>query len=440
MENYTFNFEVRRSILHFMSALDGGVVKRYDKDQNVKDTIAVNYLYGPKERILHDIIDESEHIKLPVVSVMMTSLERDNNRVKEKIDGRIEHRKSYNKEEILKIPSPIPININFDVTIISKYQMDLDQILSNFIPYSDPYFIVQIQEPFTEEALNCKVLWNGNVTLDNPKDLSNTDPYRHLMANTSFTFEGYMFKEKAQPQGRICKIDTDFILTNKFFCNYDDLLTHTASAPTESFSISGVPRIDWADPMAIKTGSTMFGCSGNNPNFEKYFDPTEIVGNTEHLTIQGWFPNITDVFLSASNPDMFVNHTPSAIDIFDGSETYPEFTGIVVDKRVQEAGDYTTITFDVPSLRGNGYLDVIVVNPCGYSKLTNDRRYMTDCCENPYNVSHPLYDDWENLRDPFSSGIEVIQTNLECVSGVTLLGTVDGKVIKTLGDFFMIEL
>ena len=45
MEQYNYESEIYRMILHFMSAIDGAVVKRYDKNLNVKDVIKVNYIY-----------------------------------------------------------------------------------------------------------------------------------------------------------------------------------------------------------------------------------------------------------------------------------------------------------------------------------------------------------------------------------------------------------
>lgn len=440
MENYTYNFEVRRMVLHFMSAIDGGVVKRYDKDQNVKDEIAVNYLYGPKERIFKDLIDAPEHIKLPIVSVMMTGLTRDNERVKDNIGGRYENMLDYNRETIKHIPMPVPVNLTFEVSIMTKYQMDMEQLLTNFIPYSDPYFIVSWREPFTGHSLDSEVRWLGDVNIEYPKEMSPTDPYSQIVATTNFEFRGYMFKDKAEDVGKICQIDTDYILTNKFFCDYDELVAHTEDSVTESFSMSGVPRVEWVTPTALKTGAVMAECSATTGivNHEGY-DPTELIGRTEEMTIEGWFPNINDIFLSASDPTMFVGGV-SSFDIFDGDTTYPEFDGVLVQSYLHPIDDQHKITFDVPILSGGGYLDVIVLNSCGYSKLTDDRRTLESCCENPYNVSNPLHDSWESLQDPFLSGVEVIQTSVECTSGITLLGTIDGKLIKTLGDFFMMEL
>lgn len=435
MENYTYHSEIRRMILHFMSAIDGAVVKRYDKNQNPVDSIKVNYVYGPKERIMKDLINKSEHIKLPIVAVNIKSITRDNERVKDKIVGRYEELGYLGTMK--NIPAPVPVNITFNVSMMAKYQQDMEQLLTNFIPYTDPYFIVSWKEPFTNYEIRSEVRWNGDISLDYPEELKGNDPYQQLTANTSFDFKGYIFKDKATTVGKICKIETDYILTDKFYCDYDMQVAYTSATTTETFTISGMPKVQWCDPTAIKTGSTMSGCSGN---FEPYFDPNEYHGRTEQLTIEGWFPKVTDIFLSASDPNMFINDSVSAFDIFEGDTSFPEFSGILVRTYDHPIDTPHNITFDIPILSGNGYLDIIVVNSCGYSKLSQDRRTLESCCENPYNVSHTLYEVWNSLQDPFLSGVEVIQTSLECVSGLNLLGTIGGKVIKSLGDYYMIEL
>jgi hypothetical protein len=435
MNNYTYNFEVRRMILHFMAAIDGAVIKRYDKDQNPVDSIAVNYIYGPKQRIMKDLIDSAEHVKLPIVAIMLKSISRDSTRGRDNIMGRAENILTYNDESNLDVPAPIPVNLVFELTIMAKYQMDLEQIITNFIPYSDPYFIVSWKEPFTNHEIRSEILWNGDINIDTPVELQGTDAYSQITATTAFTYKGYMFKNKAKSVGKICRIDSNFILTDKWFCDYDNLVDYAETLPKESFTITGKPIVSWADPIVIKSGSTMPPCTAFG--IEDY-DPYEIIGRTETLTIEGQFNNITDIFLSASDVSMF--STPvSTVNIFEESDIYPEFEGIMIDSFKPIEGLINKITFDLPVFNGGGRVDVIVVNECGYSKLSVDRHKINNM-ENPYNSSHPLYNPWIKMNDPFNGGIEVIDTDLNCVQDISILQAIDGKIIKTLGDYFIVEM
>lgn len=434
MKNYTYNHEIRRMILHFMSAIDGATIKRYDKNQNPVDTIAVNYLYGPKQRIMKDLIDKAEHIKLPIVAVNLVSLSRDSTRVRDNIVGRFENNLSYNHETNLDVPAPIPVNLVFEVSIMTKYQADMEQILTNFIPYSDPYFIVSWKEPFTNHEIRSEIVWNGDVSIDTPTELQGNDPYSQVSASTTFTFKGYMFKNKAESVGRICTINSNFILTNKSFCDYDTLVDYAQNLESESFTITGTPKLQWANPLVIKTGSTMSACD----TMDEDYDPTEILGRTERITIEGQLNDITDIFLSASDISMFGGLPVSSIDIFPESDIYPAFSGIVVDSFTVDDSLFNKISFDLPVLSAAGKLDIIVVNSCGYSKLSEDRRLID--IDNPYNPSHDLYEPWNKMNDPFNGGIEVIKTDLLCTPVITVMQTIGGRVIKTLSDYFITEI
>lgn len=417
METYTYNREIRRMILHFMSAIDGAVVKRYDKNQNVLDTIKVDYKYGPKEGIFHDLVDKSGHINLPIVAVTIGGLKRDPTRIKDKLVGRYQDVSGLSK----RIPAPIPVNVTFNVEILAKFQSDLEQILTNFIPYSDPYFIIAWKEPFTNSEIRSQVLWSGDIAFEYPESRKGSDQYYKLSAKTSFEFKGFMFKSAAESAGKICYIDTDYILTNDFFCSYDSLVANTKDNQTESFSITGVPLVRSASLNAINTGTYVFDCSGNNPIIRH---------RTASLTIQGLFPNVTQIFLSASDPNMFVGQSVSSLDPI-GTTDHPEFNGIIVQSfvetskiKLKETPTVSTIrptlchtiTFDLPPLTGSGYVDIIVANKCGYSKLSEDRFLSPalSCCENPYPAEHPLYSTWNDLQDPFANGIEVFSPNLSC--------------------------
>lgn len=424
MEAYTAKSEIaqplRKCILHFLSAIDGAIVNRFNKQGEVVDTIKVNYVYGPKEGIFHDLVDKNAHLKLPIVGVTMASFARDNDRIKDKLMGRYKNLNVVG--EISKIPAPIPVNIVFNLDIMCKYQADIEQILSNFIPYSDPYFIVAMREPHTNSELRCEVLWNGDVSLEYPDERSGTVQYYRVGAKTSFTFKGYMFKDEVETIPTICKIDSNFILTNDFYCAYDELVENTEdNFDTETLIIQGAPRIVEANVNSINTGTFWYDCSGLNP---------QIKLNTKSIAIHGWFPNIDAVFLSASNPSMFLYDTPTTYNPFGSdSELYPPFNGVIVDFakisniNVMEVPTFSTrtripvldhtLTFNLPALTGTGYVDVIVLNNCGYSILSRDRYIKPDCCENPYFVTHPLYDVWLNKQDPFQHGIQVIGFFLE---------------------------
>ena len=92
---------------------------------------------------------------------------------------------------------PVPVNITVNMSILTEYQTDMDQILSNFVAYSNPYIIISWKIPedfgvgYTQE-IRSEVLWNGSIPLDYPiEQTANSKP--RINAETSFTIKGWIF-------------------------------------------------------------------------------------------------------------------------------------------------------------------------------------------------------------------------------------------------------
>jgi hypothetical protein len=90
----------------------------------------------------------------------------------------------------------------------------MDQILTNFIPYNDPYVIISWKIPNVEESsipyeLRNEVLWSGNVNIIYPQDLGPTQPFR-ITADTSFTIKGWMFKKVGETSKKIYTIKSNY--------------------------------------------------------------------------------------------------------------------------------------------------------------------------------------------------------------------------------------
>lgn len=208
----------------FVSAFNSIVIDRYNKDRSVEDSIQANFVYAPKERVIHDLVNKSQNMKLPVVSVSMSNVSRDKERVFNKIQGfYISKAQSSNAGsfDTNHLPTPIPINITVNMDILARFQTDMDQILSNFIPYNNPYIIISWRVPSSQNLLDdleirSEVLWSGDISLDYPKELSGTMPYR-VSASTSFTIKGWLFKKSIDNNvANIFTVDSNFIPVSGF--------------------------------------------------------------------------------------------------------------------------------------------------------------------------------------------------------------------------------
>jgi len=223
----------------FISAMDDVIVKRYNNNKDVKDSIRCRFVYAPKQRVLLDLLDKAQKLKLPVIAVSNGGISRDPNRVFNKIQG------SYIPTSDLRISKkqfqPVPIDLTLNMTIMTRFQEDYDQIVTNFIPYFDPYIIISWRTPNRpEQEIRSQVVWSGTINTQYPTDLNSSQVAR-VVGDTSFTFKGWLFKAApSKEDGTILNINADFStlaeLTTKF--SLDELDPNT----TSRVSLSGQPQ------------------------------------------------------------------------------------------------------------------------------------------------------------------------------------------------------
>lgn len=203
MKSNPFHFEIKDLLIQFVSAFDDVVIGRYNRARELKDRIRVKYIYAPKQRVLHDLVNKTQHITLPGVAVSIASISRDNERVFNKIAGSW-YQRDVNLPDGLTttdyMPQPVPVDISINMSVITKYQTDMDQILTNFIPYNDPYIVVSWKNPDRNlslpQEIRSVVEWSGNINMQYPIDLQPNTPYR-VTADTSFVIKGWLFKKEA---------------------------------------------------------------------------------------------------------------------------------------------------------------------------------------------------------------------------------------------------
>lgn len=262
MKQYTYYFEVKDLILQFLAAFDNVVVKRYNRNRVPEATQQVRYIYAPKQRVLFDLVNPAQNVTLPVISITIGGISRDNNRVFNKNAGfyaygsPFENQPSY---ETFYYKTPVPVNIDVNMSIIARYQSDMDQILSNFIPFNNPYIILSWTVPkefnlsYTQE-IRTEVLWNGNIQLEYPTDI-NGQQKAQIVANTGFTIKGWLFPDPQAPVKNIFRIDVSMTAvsagTTLEYGSYTNLQSQvitenqslSAYYNTDTFSVSGRPII-----------------------------------------------------------------------------------------------------------------------------------------------------------------------------------------------------
>jgi hypothetical protein len=238
MKSYTFGFEVQTLLEQFISAFNDVVVKRYNNNTIVSPTsgVKVNYVYSPKQRVFSNLQNPAPGgLTVPVIAVNINGISRDQTRVFNKNEGfKINLTSKADGVLAKKILQPVPVNIGVNMTIITKYQADMDQILTNFIPYCDPYIVISWKIPQSgglakdtyDYEIRTEVLWNGNLQINYPQDVGPNQPFR-ITADTSFVIKGWMFKNSTETIKKIYTIHSSYIDQNfkdsdEFLINFDE--------------------------------------------------------------------------------------------------------------------------------------------------------------------------------------------------------------------------
>lgn len=332
MITYTYDFEILTMSTVFMNAMSDIIVKRYNETQQAKDQIKARVVYAPKQRVLNDLLDKDQNIKLPVVSVTIGGIARDEGRVFNKLQGNY-FRSSTDTSNLLHDASPVPIDITYNVSILTRYQQDMDQILSHLIPYINPYFTVSWRTPQRPDfEIRSNVFWNGQANVQYPIDLTATVVAR-VTAELTFTFKGWLFRN---------------IETAKPIFTIDTTIQNTLN-PNEftNFVYDAVP----IKPVMV--------------------DPyvTSINTETTFLVWGSGFEKTLNVHLSGSAVDSIKYE----INPFAGSPletSYPKFNGITLPLSAWSASSEDNfIKFTIPKIATPGLFDVIVQNAYSYGNL-----------------------------------------------------------------------
>jgi hypothetical protein len=360
-----------------MSAMDDIIVKRYNHDRVPEDQIKVRFVYAPKQRVLLDLLDKAQNIQLPVIAVSNGGITRDPNRVFNKIEG--SYIPSSDPRFAKPQLQPVPIDLTINLSILTRYQQDYDQIITNFLPYFDPYIIISWRTPNRpDQEIRSQVIWSGSVATEYPTDLNATQVAR-VQGTTSFTFKGWLFKAApGKDTGRIFTITTDFSTEPGIHTKYS--LDQLDPLQTDRVVLSGQPQ-----PRAV------------NPYYASIS-----ASNTFALYGKSFF-NITNVYLSGNTNFNNTFFNPfSAVPRL--SALYPGFSGIELPADTYLSNNNNVLTFTMPSAINAGKVDVILQNEAGYGSLT---QYAYRNVYNPYLPSMPEYDTFVNYQPPFLSGIDI---------------------------------
>lgn len=366
MNNKAFYWEIKDIVTQFVAAFDDAIIARFNKDRQEQEKISVRYVFAPKQRVMYDIVNKAQNLTLPAVAFNITSISRDQSRVFSKIENQYLPLadKTYG-ERSLKIPMPIPVNIEVSMSILTKYMNDMDQIISNFVPYSNPYIILSWQYPESfglqdKNEIRSEVLWSGNLAYNTPTDIGYSDKFRAVV-DTSFTIKSWLFKEVKDVVDIIYKIDANFYASkfNSYVYDPSEYLyentTELDRNTTDTVTVSGLPSI--TNLFYASTGTTI-----------SVQEPVSIRRNNSNMFIvYGRMLNRNNtVYLSSSTLDFFKN--------FEEIKTAksPTISGYNITEYCSVLNNNIfTVNLPANTLSTTGKFTIVTSNSAGWA-ATND--------------------------------------------------------------------
>jgi hypothetical protein len=240
MEQQPFYWEIKDVLTQFVSAMDGCIVNRYNENRSSRERVTVKYVYAPKLRLMMDIINQNSNMTLPVVAIDLKSIARDPSRVFNKNDSFVQNSSRSNQpSSITQFRTPVPVKLQVSVSILAGFQLDLEQIASNFIAYFNPYITLAYKVPSAvgpeyDLEVRSKATWDGTLAISTPDTQSHAEKFRRT-GDTSFTIDTWIYPEAVDSTKPIYYIDS------KFYAIGTSVIDPFSTLSGQNFTLSSYP-------------------------------------------------------------------------------------------------------------------------------------------------------------------------------------------------------
>ena len=168
---------------------------------------------------------------LPLISIQRTGLTKNNERLTN-VNNEIKYRTHSKALPDYNLFTPVPVDISYQVTIISKYQEHIDKAISNLLPFFNKDLFVRCEHPkFEGISYTNQIIMDDTITEEAPGEFDNSqDDIRTCVLN--FTMKTFLFCDNKKaikvPRTRkeISSVISSFVyeLTEKDKTHIEDFL------------------------------------------------------------------------------------------------------------------------------------------------------------------------------------------------------------------------
>jgi len=234
MFEYFYHEILRKTIIGFGTLFNGMKIKHVNDSDQTVSVIEVPLAYGPTQKFLARLeqapnSNKPVQMSLPRMSFEFTGLTYDPSR-KVTTTQTFLSGLSSDEKQIRRVYMPVPYNMTFELSIMTKLNDDMLQIIEQVLPYFQPQYTltVDLVEQIGEKR-DIPVIFEGISMQDDYE--GNFDTRRALIYTLRFTAKTYLF-------GPITDVSKDVI--KKVSIGY--IAGDATGTPTRDITYSAEPR------------------------------------------------------------------------------------------------------------------------------------------------------------------------------------------------------
>ena len=259
---YYYHEIIRKTIVAFGTLFNNMIVKHQDANGTIVDEKRVPLAYGPAAKFIARLdqqpdLNKMVAITLPRMSFEMTSIAYDSSR---KAGITQTFKAVGNDDKLKRVFLPVPYNIGFELSLLTKLNDDALQVVEQILPYFQPSFSVTIDLISSIGEKRDVPITLQNVTFQDDYEGDFTTR-RALIYTFQFVAKTYLYGPITEnPEGLIKKVIVDqYASTDTVNAKREMRYTVTPTA-TKDYNSDG--KIDSADHDLIVPGDD-FGFSEN---------------------------------------------------------------------------------------------------------------------------------------------------------------------------------
>lgn len=201
MEFQSYNSELAIASLLFKRLFQNIRIQR-TADNGEKKEVLVQCVLGQRSRIMKSLENPERrgNYKVPMIAINRTGYSRNGDRVNN-LNNEVKY-EITSKNRLYHLMTPVPVDINYEVSVIAKYQADIDKIASNFMVFFNSDLFVTCQHPKYEGIkMNNQVVMQDSVSEEHQDEIS-PDQDDLITSNFQFTFKTFLFPGMQQFKAR----------------------------------------------------------------------------------------------------------------------------------------------------------------------------------------------------------------------------------------------